>query len=143
MGRGTGCPFSVAMETWLRRFSSLLLKRRYTSRGASVSCAPWGGRDSSTRACARARAGGKTRAVAASAASVRRMRGMRLAPVVEHQIVRMLVVVLLAALHAHHGEVGMVAALEQRLVGRPVVGVDGGDHALELSRMRHVLDGSK
>src|SRR5215813_5977525 len=140
MGRGTGCPFSVAMETWLRRFSSLLLKRRYTSRGASVSCAPWGGRDSSTRAWARARAGAKRRPAAASAASVRRIRVIRLAPVVEHQIVRMLVVVLLAPFHSDHGEVGMVASLEQRLVGRPVVGVDGGDHALELGRMRHVLD---
>src|SRR5215469_141062 len=68
---------------------------------------------------------------------------MWLAPVVEHQIVRMLVVVLLAPFHADHGEVGMVAALEQRLIRRPVVRVDGDDHALELGGMRHIFHRSE
>src|SRR5207247_10676101 len=61
------------------------------------------------------------------------------APVVEHQVVRVLVVFLLAPLHPDHGEVWMIAALEESLVGRPVVGVDGRDHALELGGVGHVL----
>jgi hypothetical protein len=53
------------------------------------------------------------------------------------------VVFLLAPLHPDHGEVRMVAALEERLVGRPVVGVDRHHDALELGRVRHLLDGGQ
>src|SRR6058998_395995 len=52
MGKATGLPFSGASETWLRRFSSLLLKRRKTCVGGEVRVAPWAGADSGTRAWA-------------------------------------------------------------------------------------------
>src|ERR1700730_3681601 len=112
--------------------------------GGSASLASRGGSDSRTMAWAaawRGRASRPQRArVAARAPRSDRAR-MGSAPVVEHQVVWALVVVLLAPLHAHNGEVGVVAALEQALVGRPVVRVHGRDHALELRGVAHVLPG--
>src|SRR5713226_9456086 len=96
--------------------------------GGSASLASRAGSDSRMMAWAaawRGRASRPQRArVAAGAPRSERAR-MGSAPVVEHQVVRALVVVLLAPLHAHHGEVRMVSALEQTLVGGPVVRVHG------------------
>src|SRR6267142_6190906 len=99
--------------------------------GGSASLASRAGSDSRMMAWAAASRGTASRPKRARAPRSDRAR-MGSAPVVEHQVVRALVVVLLAPLHAHHGEVGVVAALEQALVGRPVVRVDGRHDALEL-----------
>src|ERR1700675_3348321 len=98
--------------------------------GGSTSFAPAAGSDSRMMACAPA-APGSCASSAAQSAQARRVaphpriaRLNALAPVVEHQIVRVLVVFLLAPLHPDHGEVRMVAALEERLVRGPVVRKD-------------------
>src|SRR5215470_6428454 len=115
-------------------------------RGGPASLASRGGSDSRMMAWAVASVGtaGKAQSKTAAARAPRSDRARIFsAPVVEHQVVRALVVVLLASLHAHHGEIGMVAALEQALIGRPVVRVHGRDHALQLGGMRHVLHGAE
>src|SRR6266481_3148200 len=117
--------------------------------GGSASVAPAVGSDSRMMACAEAAPGFDASRAAQSAQARRAIQDPRiarfkaLAPVVEHEIVRMLVVFLLAPLHPDHGEVRVIAALEERLVGRPVVGVDRHNDALELGRVRHLLDGGQ
>src|SRR5712692_11319289 len=111
--------------------------------GGSASLASRAGSDSRMMAWAATPAGTARRpqmTIVAATAPRRSRARIASAPVVEHQIVRALVVVLLAFLHAHHGEVRMVSALEQTLVGGPVVRVHGRHHALELRGMRHLLD---
>src|ERR1700682_5620413 len=104
--------------------------------GGSTSFAPATGSDSRMMAWAAAAAGPHARSAAQSAHARRAARPPRmsrftaLAPVVEHQVVRVLVVFLLAPLHTDHGEVRVVSALEKRLVRGAVVGIDeiGREH---------------
>ena len=51
------------------------------------------------------------------------------APVVEHEVRRVLVILLLASLHAHHREIDLVSEADERAVGRLVAQVDRQDHA--------------
>src|SRR6266850_6068284 len=121
----------------VKRFSILLLKRRVTCPGARSSTASWTGVDSSTIACGDTgdtisnTSGADSSKAAREAGRDERVTG-RSAPVVQHQVAGVFVVFLLPPLHPHHGEVHVVAALQQRLVGGPVVRVGGHHHALQL-----------
>src|SRR4029077_345678 len=119
----------------VKRFSSLLLKRRVTCCGARSSTASATREDSSTIACEEAGDTDSSTTQTASSEAAReagreeRVTG-RSAPVVQHQVARVSLALLLPPLHPHHREVDVVAALEQRLVGDPVVGVGGHHHPL-------------
>src|ERR1700737_3528581 len=128
----------------VKRFSSLLLKRRVTCCGERSSTASATGEDSSTIAGDEAGDTDSSTSQTASSEAAReagreeRVTG-RSAPVVQHQVAGVFVVLLLAPLHPHHREVDVVAALEQRVVGGPVVGVGGHHPPLQLARRGHLL----
>src|SRR5712692_6585664 len=145
MGTGTVAPSPAVSVTRVSRFSILLLKRRTIRSGGRASVASCVGDDSSTMAWPRAGMGharsssGRRTSGAACAAARPRLLITGSAPVVEHQVAGVLVVFLLAPLHANHGEIHVVAALQESLVGGPVVSVRRRDHALKLSRAGHLL----
>src|SRR5258707_4663705 len=123
----------------VKRFSILLWKRRVTCRGARSSTASWIGEDSSTIAwgdtgdTVSSTSEADSSEAATEAGRDERVTG-RSAPVVQHQVAGVFVILLLAPLHPDHGEVHVVAALQQRLIGGPVVGVGGHHHPSQLPR---------
>src|SRR5882724_9029326 len=62
------------------------------------------------------------------------------APVVEHEVRGVLVVLLLAPLHPDHREVDLISALDEDVVRGPVASIHGEDHPLHAQLLTEPLD---
>src|SRR5260370_39193636 len=139
---GAGGRSPAARVIRVKRFSILLLKRRVTCPGARSSTASWIGEDSSTIAwgdtgdTVSSTSEADSSKAAWEAGRDERVTG-RSAPVVQHQVDGVFVILLLATLHPDHVEDHVVAALQQCLICWPLEG-EGEDRLSDKLPHRHL-----